>query len=125
VNNDRNPLVFFSAERTLLAWLRTGLAVVGLGFVVARFGLFLRMMAVQRGDLKPHLGSTMIGVVLVLLGVAASAGGAWQFRRFVNSLSPSDLPLTYRGTWGVWFSIALAVIGMLLAAYLLVQVELN
>ena len=41
-NND--PRVFFAAERTLLAWVRTALGLVGLGFVVARFGLFLKLM---------------------------------------------------------------------------------
>ena len=48
-----DPRVYFAAERTLLAWIRTGLTVVGLGFVVARFGLFLRML---RGDSDAHAG---------------------------------------------------------------------
>jgi putative membrane protein len=29
-------------ERTLLAWIRTGVALMGFGFAIARFGLFLR-----------------------------------------------------------------------------------
>ncbi len=37
-----DPRVRFAAEGTLLAWMRTGLALMGFGFVVARFGLFLR-----------------------------------------------------------------------------------
>jgi uncharacterized membrane protein YidH (DUF202 family) len=40
-----DPRVRFAAERTLLAWIRTGLALMGFGFVVARFGLFLREIA--------------------------------------------------------------------------------
>ncbi|HEU4707865.1 MAG TPA: DUF202 domain-containing protein, partial [Methylophilaceae bacterium] len=39
-----DPRVFFATERTLLAWIRTGLTVVALGFVVARFGLFLTLL---------------------------------------------------------------------------------
>lgn len=35
-----DPRVFFAAERTLLAWIRTGLTVMAFGFLVARFGLF-------------------------------------------------------------------------------------
>ena len=31
---------YLAAERTFLAWIRTGLALMGFGFVVARFGLF-------------------------------------------------------------------------------------
>ena len=40
-----DPRVRFAAERTVLAWMRTGLALMGFGFVVARFGLFLRKIA--------------------------------------------------------------------------------
>src|SRR2546429_4166574 len=59
-------------ERTLLAWVRTAIALMGLGFVVARFGLFLRQLAVESG--RPveaeALGlSTPIGVSMVAAGV--------------------------------------------------------
>ena len=42
LTSEPDPRVFFAAERTFLAWIRTGLALMGFGFVVARFGLFLR-----------------------------------------------------------------------------------
>ena len=49
-----DPRVVFAAERTLLAWIRTGLSLMGFGFVVARFGLFLReLAAVQPGVAPP------------------------------------------------------------------------
>ena len=37
-----DPRVRFAAERTLIAWIRTGLSMMGFGFVVARFALFLK-----------------------------------------------------------------------------------
>src|SRR5471030_843463 len=40
-----DPRIYMAAERTFLAWLRTGIACMGFGFVVARFGLFLHEMA--------------------------------------------------------------------------------
>jgi uncharacterized membrane protein YidH (DUF202 family) len=35
-----DPRIYMAAERTFLAWIRTGIAFMGFGFVVARFGLF-------------------------------------------------------------------------------------
>ena len=49
-----DPRVFFAAERTLLAWVRTGLTIMAFGFVVARFGLFLRLLAAQQGQGIPE-----------------------------------------------------------------------
>jgi inner membrane protein YidH len=37
---------YLAAERTFLAWTRTGLALMGFGFVVARFALFLQQLQV-------------------------------------------------------------------------------
>ncbi|MFO7542931.1 MAG: DUF202 domain-containing protein [Thiobacillus sp.] len=39
-----DPRVYFAAERTLLAWNRTGLSLMAFGFVVERFGLFVHML---------------------------------------------------------------------------------
>jgi putative membrane protein len=47
-----DPRVLFAAERTLLAWVRTGITVIG-GFVVARFGLSLTVQSSQLGTPAP------------------------------------------------------------------------
>ncbi|MBX9584797.1 MAG: DUF202 domain-containing protein, partial [Gemmataceae bacterium] len=67
-----DPRVFFAAERTLLAWVRTGIGLVGLGFVVARFGLFLRVIRPD-GDAGRHLASAALGVALSLAGAGVAA----------------------------------------------------
>jgi putative membrane protein len=113
----QDPRVFFAAERTLLAWVRTGLTVMGLGFVVARFGLFLRVMR-HEPDTQSHIGSTLIGVGLVLLGAAAIAMAARQQVRFCRELGPGARPTPNLASWSIWFAVALAVVGVALAAYI-------
>jgi putative membrane protein len=70
-----DPSVPLAAERTLLAWVRTGLALMGFGFVVARFGLFLHEVAAARGGLaEPPLDRSLwIGAALIALGVVMTA----------------------------------------------------
>lgn len=50
------PRVFFAAERTLLAWVRSGITVMALGFVVAKFGLFLTLPNVLCAECWYYLG---------------------------------------------------------------------
>jgi len=118
VDESNDPRVYFAAERTLLAWVRTGITVIGLGFVVARFGLFLQILRHQEAvDTSP--GSTAIGVGLVLLGSAAVAMAAWQHTQFCRNLRPQDRPREPLPNWSVWFSATLSIVGLLLAGYIL------
>jgi inner membrane protein YidH len=64
-------------QRTFLAWLRTAVALVGLGFVVSRFGLFLRTIIVAHShsvaalDQNPaqYSLSSLVGNSMVVLGI--------------------------------------------------------
>lgn len=124
MDESNDPRVFFAAERTLLAWVRTGIAMIGLGFVVARFGLFLQIVR-QQPNPTSQPGSTYIGVGLVLLGSAAVALAAWQHTRFCRSLPPSDRPRSPLPNWSVWFSLTLSVVGLVLAGYILLRSQVN
>lgn len=58
-------------ERTFLAWIRTALAIIGLGFVAAKFGLYLRLLAANQGSALHSTGtSPALGVALVGFGAA-------------------------------------------------------
>ncbi len=117
-----DPRVFFAAERTLLAWLRTGIGIVGLGFVVSKFGLFLRLTASSSpasGPLPPSTGvSHYLGVAFVILGALCIAGAALQHNRFVATLPPQDLPAHYSLRWALWLSTLVAISSVVLGIYL-------
>jgi putative membrane protein len=68
---ERDPRVYMAAERTFLAWIRTGLGLMGVGFAVARFGLFLRQMSAAESRAPEHTTGLSVwsGVALVALGV--------------------------------------------------------
>ena len=115
-----DPRVYFAAERTMLAWLRTGIAVMAFGFVVARFGLFLRLLRAQGGAEVGHGVSPYVGAALVGLGVVATAGGALQYQRFVATLRAQDRPSTASPRFVLGLSWALVLMGVVLAIVLLV-----
>ena len=118
---DQDPRVFFAAERTLLAWLRTGLTVMALGFVIARFGLFLQLLALQSASGRPHATtgfSALLGIAFVLAGALAGLVATVQHRRFVATLPLADLPGSYSGAFAVAFGFFMSFAGLVLATYL-------
>ena len=117
-----DPRVFFAAERTLLAWVRTGLTIMAFGFVVARFGLFLRLLAAQlpgNAAYTEHNNiANAVGIALVLVGTACMILGAYQHQSYVSTLPKQDVPRSHDPRYPIALAIFLAALGVVLAAYL-------
>ena len=114
-----DPRVFFAAERTLLAWVRTGLGMMALGFVVERFGLFLAWVGLPSGTgPNPSIVPSAIGVALALAGAAVIGFSALQHLRYTRTLPAADLPPGYRIGFAPLVAIVVAALGAILAIYL-------
>ncbi len=118
-----DPRVRFAAERTFLAWIRTGLAMMGFGFIVARFGMFLREMAAARGTPLPHSPgfSVWVGSALIVLGASVNIIMAAQHARTLKRLA-SGLPLVPEpSSVAIVVALLLAAIGFLMTVYLVMS----
>jgi inner membrane protein YidH len=114
-----DPRVLFAAERTLLAWSRTSLTLMGFGFLIERFGLFLHLFAGQPATVVSRDFSFWVGIVFIVLGVAVTGFANLQFRHVVRSLKPVEIPPGYFVNMGVVTNVVLTILGIALIAYLI------
>jgi putative membrane protein len=110
-----------AAERTLLAWIRTGLALMGFGFVVARFGLFLQELQATQIDLARHSYgmSLWFGTALIAVGVAVNLYAGWQHARLVRDLDRGAPAHSRSATMAVAIALFLVLVGLAMTIYLI------
>ena len=66
-------------ERTLLAYLRTALAFIAFGFVIARFELFTREISIIAHARVPGEASTAFGFAVAAAGIAVGLYGSFRY----------------------------------------------
>jgi putative membrane protein len=119
VSDLNDPRVFFAAERTLMAWTRTSVTLMGFGFVIERFGLFLYMFMKVEGTVWHRDGSFWIGVFFIVLGAIVGFLSVIQYRRVLRTLKPSEIPEGYWINIGVYTNLTIAAAGVAITIYFL------
>lgn len=107
-------------ERTFLAWIRTSIAMMGFGFVVVKFTLFIKQLSLVLTDkvILPGKGySSFIGVLLVALGALIALASFIRYRVTERQLAEKSYTPSYVLTLLV--TVTIVVISVLLIIYLL------
>ena len=115
------PTDYLAAERTFLAWLRTGLALMGFGFVVARFGLFLQQIQlVERLPAQHTSGlSLWFGTALIVAGILVTVLSCVRHVRMVRDFDNNRTSSVRSVRLIVAASVFMAIVGIVMAVSLL------
>ena len=115
------PSDYLAAERTFLAWIRTGLALMGFGFVVARFGIFLQALQMNQSNMpsRPYGPSFWFGTALIVLGVTVNIVSAQRHVRLVRELNRGGSDFNRPSSLAIGVAVILALFGAAMAIYLI------
>ncbi len=108
---DKLATEYMAAERTFLAWIRTSIAIITLGFVIAKFGVWLREIAIR---LDPNIQIHSIGMSLPMGETMMAFGGilsilaAWHYHIVNMAIERGEV----RPSRGLVFIVTFAVVAL-------------
>ena len=105
---------YLAEERTFLAWVRTGISLMGFGFVVARFGILGNTPYIpqQLPAAQPHERSVWLGAALIAIGAIDNLFSARRFMRLVGELNRDRFADRSLSKQGVIVACFLALLGI-------------
>ena len=114
------PTDHLANERTFLAWVRTSIALMGFGFVVVKFAVFLRqasLLLTDRTGVPSGGSSAVVGVVMVALGAVMAILAYLRYRNIEKQLNNHEYFPS--GRLSALLTIAILIGSILLVIYLL------
>jgi putative membrane protein len=117
-----DPRILQANERTLLAWVRTSIALMTFGFVIARLGVWLRTIGGQTGAAEEReLGTAWIGAVFVVMGVLGNAAAVVRYAANRRAIRRGEE--IKEGSLPVALATMVTVFGAIIGAYLLLRLR--
>ena len=124
----RNRRVHMANERTFLAWIRTSIGIMAFGFVVEKFGLFIRQLSYFLGkstDLKPVFGQTrppagyssILGILLIGLGALMGVLAFVRYKRIEKQIDEDSYKPSL--ILDILLTLSIFAIGIFLVIYLI------
>ena len=111
---------YLANERTFLAWIRTSIAVMSLGFVVAKFSVWLRELGTRiqpQAPLRTTGTSLPLGVGMMALGSVLAIAALMHYRAVNRAIARGEAGSDDRLIIGV--SILVALLGAAMIFYML------
>ena len=119
MSNPPDPRVLYAAERTLLAWQRSSLALMGFGFLVERLSDVVPALRNQPSSTGHHFLALIVGVLFILLGSGVAIAASVAYGRLLKTLPSANVPPGHWTGLGSVINWIVGVAGCLLAGYLL------
>ena len=99
-----------AADRTLLAWIRTSLAMISLGFGIERLGQAALSLDGKLSGFSA-LKTQLFGATLIVLGMTATLAGMWEHRGMLFAISRDDYRYADRPPIARYMGWALVLVG--------------
>jgi putative membrane protein len=124
IPEEKRATEFLANERTFLAWIRTSIAVISLGFVVAKFGVWLRELSANLAPGTPVHSTGLslpMGIAMMAMGGGLAVLAAWHYHLVNLAIERGEV----RANRGLIIAVTagVAFLAMAMIIYLLIAAE--